>query len=157
MKKYLQIFTLIFIPLSFYAQTGNIQGNISDDNGIYVPGANVLISDLGKGAITDFDGKFTLVNVPEGTHNLQISYLGYAPIQQEVNVVAGETTVVSLIMNPSNVELQEVQVTAYGLSGQAKALNTQKTNLNITNVVSTDQIGKFPDANIGDAVKRIPG
>lgn len=53
--------------------------------------------------------------------------------------------------------MDEVQVSAYGLRGQAKALNTQRTNLNITNVVSTDQIGKFPDANIGDAVKRIPG
>ena len=157
MKKYLKFFTLVFIPLSFFAQTGNIQGTLSDENGIYVPGANVLITDLSKGAISDFDGRFTLIGVPEGNHTLQISYLGYAPIQQDVNVTAGETTVINLTMNPSNVELQEVQVTAYGLSGQAKALNTQKSNLNITNVVSTDQIGKFPDANIGDAVKRIPG
>lgn len=157
MKKYLQFFTLVFIPLSLFAQTGNIQGTLSDENGIYVPGANVLITELSKGAISDFDGRFTLIGIPEGTHTLQISYLGYAPIQQDVNVTAGETTVVNLTMNPSNVELQEVQVTAYGLSGQAKALNTQRSNLNITNVVSTDQIGKFPDANIGDAVKRIPG
>lgn len=157
MKKLIQFFVLVFAPISVLAQTGNIQGNLSDENGIYVPGANVLIVDLSKGAISDFDGKFTLVNVPEGNHTLSISYLGYAPIERQVSVTAGETTVVNLTMNPTNVELQEVQVSAYGLSGQAKALNTQKTNLNITNVVSTDQIGKFPDANIGDAVKRIPG
>lgn len=157
MKKYLQFFTLVFIPLSLLAQTGNIQGTISDDNGIYVPGANVMITSLSKGAISDFDGRFTLVGIPEGNHTIKISYLGYASIEQEVTVTANQTMVTSITMNPKSFELNEVQVTAYGLSGQAKALNTQKTNLNITNVVSTDQIGKFPDANIGDAVKRIPG
>src|SRR5690606_15207335 len=40
---------------------------------------------------------------------------------------------------------------------QAKALNAQKNNPNITNIVSADQVGRFPDANIGDAMKRIPG
>ncbi|SNY94670.1 TonB-dependent receptor [Flagellimonas pacifica] len=157
MKKYLQFFILIFLPLSVFAQTGNIQGTISDQNGIYVPGANVIISELSKGAITDFDGKFTILDVPTGDHTLQISYLGYATIEQNINIKGGETTVVSINLNPKSLELDEVQVSAYGLSGQAKALNTQKTNQNITNVVSTDQIGKFPDANIGDAVKRIPG
>lgn len=154
------LFVTLFTTLGFVksqAQTGNVQGVISDENGIYVPGANVVISELSKGAITDFDGRFTLVGIQEGTHTLEISYLGYAPIKQEVSVSSGETTSVNIVMNPINMELDEVQVTAYGLSGQSKALNTQKNNLNITNVVSTDQIGKFPDANIGDAVKRIPG
>ena len=43
------------------------------------------------------------------------------------------------------------------LRGQAKALNQQKTNSNISNVISSDQVGRFPDANIGDALKRVPG
>ena len=139
------------------AQTGNIQGTITDENGIYVPGANVYIESISKGAITDFDGRFTLVAIPEGTYTLRITYMGYADVEQEVSVASGKTSSVSIVLNPTNFELDEVQVTAYGLSGQAKALNTQRTNMNITNVVSTDQIGKFPDANIGDAVKRIPG
>lgn len=154
------LFVTLFLMLGLLnaqAQTGNIQGTITDENGIYVPGANVYIESLSKGAITDFDGRFTLVGIAAGTYTLNISYLGYADVEQEVTVSNGQTTAVSIVLNPSNVELDEVQVSAYGLSGQAKALNTQKTNLNITNVVSTDQIGKFPDANIGDAVKRIPG
>ncbi|GMN09781.1 TonB-dependent receptor [Croceitalea sp. MTPC9] len=157
MKTKLLSFITILGYVFVSAQTGNIQGTISDENGIYVPGANVYISSISKGAISDFDGRFTLVGVPEGTYSLQISYLGYANVEQEVTVADGETAVVSVTMNSQNFELEEVQVSAYGISGQAKALNTQRTNLNITNVVSTDQIGKFPDANIGDAVKRIPG
>ena len=57
---------------------------------------------------------------------------------------------------PEALELDGVVINGYN-SGQAKALNAQKNKQNITNVVSTDQIGKFPDANIGDAIKRIPG
>ena len=42
-------------------------------------------------------------------------------------------------------------------SGIVKALNKQKSDLNVTNVVSADQIGKFPDDNVGDVLKRIAG
>ena len=143
--------------LHSYAQSGNITGTISDENGIYVSGANIVIADLNKGTISDFDGRFTLVGIPEGSHSIKITYIGYGDVEQDVAVTDGETTGLTIALNPTNYQLDEVEVAAQGLSGQAKALNTQRTNLNITNVVSTDQIGKFPDANIGDAVKRIPG
>ncbi len=148
---------LVFGALSGQAQTGNIQGTITDENGIYVPGANVYIEAISKGAITDFDGKFTLVGIPEGNYTLKVTYMGYSDVEQSVSVNNGKTTAVTILLSHTNMELDEVEVTAYGLSGQSRALNTQRNNMNITNVVSTDQIGKFPDANIGDAVKRIPG
>ncbi|AOW22102.1 TonB-dependent receptor [Urechidicola croceus] len=138
------------------AQTGNLQGTITDDNGLPVPGATILIKELNKGVVSDFDGDFTMVNIPTGTHNLLIEYLGYADIKQEITINESETTTISITLTSEATELGEVYVTGFS-SGQAKALNTQKNNQNITNVVSTDQIGKFPDANIGDAVKRIPG
>ena len=52
--------------------------------------------------------------------------------------------------------LREVVVTGV-FSAQQRAIRTQKNNLNVTNIVSADQIGKFPDSNIGDALKRISG
>lgn len=157
MKNFLLLLFALTAFQAAHAQTGNVQGTISDENGIYVPGANVVIPSLGKGAISDFDGRFTLVDVPSGIHTLEITFLGYSELEREVTVTDGETTSVSFYMLPKSVELEGVEVTAYGTGGQAKALNTQRTNMNITNIVSTDQIGKFPDANIGDAVKRIPG
>ncbi len=157
MKKLLSIICLFFGLSQLMAQSGNIRGTISDNNGIYIPGATVYISSLNKGVVSDLDGKFTLLNVDEGTYTLEFSFLGYATLQEEVTVTAGETTSLNIVLSSANMELDEVQVTAYGLGGDAKALNAQKSNINITNVVSTDQIGRFPDANIGDAVKRIPG
>ncbi|MEL4308568.1 TonB-dependent receptor [Joostella sp. CR20] len=160
MKSFKLIFaTLIvaFFASSMSAQNGNVQGVITDENGIYIPGATVLIQDLNKGVVSDVDGKFTFVAVPAGKHELLIKYLGFSDYFQEIEVIAGQTVAVSVSLNSESLELEGVEVSAYGLSGQARALNTQKNNTNITNVVSTDQIGKFPDANIGDAVKRIPG
>lgn len=155
--KFYVLLTLVLLPLIVLPQRGNVQGAISDENGLYLPGANVMIASLSKGAITDFDGRFTLIDIPEGMYTLKISYLGYKDITQELEIIADTTTELFLYLEPKSMELDGVEVTAYGISGQSKALNTQKNNLNITNVVSTDQIGKFPDANIGDAVKRIPG
>lgn len=154
------IFVTLCIGLfssNILAQSGNIKGTISDENGIYLTGANVTITSLSKGAISDFDGKFTLIDIPQGTYTLKVSYLGYADVNREVTVAPKQTLEIFIITEPRTLELEAIEVTAYGLSGQSKALNTQKNNFNITNVVSTDQIGKFPDANIGDAVKRIPG
>ncbi|MDB2385521.1 TonB-dependent receptor [Polaribacter sp.] len=158
---YLKI-TLITLCLSLFAieskaQTGNLQGLITDKDGLYVPGANVAVVNLQKGAISDFDGKFTILAIPEGKHQLTISYLGYKTISREIEIKENETLQVNFVLDTDNIELDGIEITTYGLGGQAKALNTQKNNINITNVVSTDQIGKFPDANIGDAVKRIPG
>src|SRR5262249_45743351 len=41
--------------------------------------------------------------------------------------------------------------------GQARALNDQKTSINLVNLVASDQIGSFPDPNAAEAVQRIPG
>ena len=151
------ILFVAFNCTSVMAQLGNIQGEIADENGINVPGATIMISSLKKGAISDFDGHFYLVDIPTGTYTLQISYLGYENVEQEITVAANKTATASIFISPKTLELEGVEVVSYGLGSQSKALNTQKTNVNITNVVSTDQIGKFPDSNIGDAVKRIPG
>jgi TonB-dependent receptor len=44
-----------------------------------------------------------------------------------------------------------------GVNAQAKAIAKQRANVNVSNVISSDQVSKFPDSNIGDALKRIPG
>ncbi|MGO4913415.1 TonB-dependent receptor [Leeuwenhoekiella sp. W20_SRS_FM14] len=146
-----------FSSTSLSAQNSSIQGVIVDDYGINVPGAAVMIEALNKGAVSNQDGKFTFLDIPEGSHTLAIKYLGFKDMFVPVDVTSGKTTTISILLTSEETKLEDVQVIGYSSGGQSRALNTQKNNLNITNVVSTDQIGKFPDANIGDAAKRIPG
>ncbi len=148
---------IIFGANSMMAQNGIIRGMITDNNGLVVPGASVIVETTNKGAISDFDGTYTILNVQEGTYTITVKYLGYENISQEAIVPASGTVTLNFTLSGQDTELDEVLITGYGLSGQSRALNTQKNKQNITNIVSTDQIGKFPDANIGDAVKRIPG
>lgn len=158
MKKYYLLLSITFLfSLATLAQNGNIKGVIADENGIAVPGATILIEELKKGAVSDFNGNFTIVDIPSGTYHLLIRYLGYTDFKQEAVVSSSETITINVTLRSKDTELDEVEITSYSLGGQARALNIQKNKQNITNIVSTDQIGKFPDANIGDAVKRIPG
>ncbi|MHA7942703.1 TonB-dependent receptor [Formosa sp. 3Alg 14/1] len=157
MKNWITLMMLIVTTFSTLAQTGQVQGLIIDENNITIPGASVLLEELNKGAISDFNGKFTLVNVEAGTYTLIIKYLGYSEYQQQITVNPTQTTNLDITLEEQATELDEVKVVSFGFGSQARALNTQKNKKNITNIVSTDQIGKFPDANIGDAIKRIPG
>ncbi|WP_299777666.1 TonB-dependent receptor [uncultured Formosa sp.] len=157
MKNWITLMMLIATTFSAFAQTGQVQGLITDENKITIPGASVLINELNKGAVSDFNGNFTLVNVEAGTYTLIIKYLGYTEYRQQIVVTPKQTTNLRITLAEQTTELDEVQIVSFGFGSQARALNTQKNKKNITNIVSTDQIGKFPDANIGDAVKRIPG
>ncbi len=157
MKKLYVFVLLTFLSaLSMFSQEGNLQGTITDNQGLYVPYAAVSITNLKKGAISDADGKFLLLNVPVGNQTLKIEYLGFADKDVEVEVIENKTVEIKVVLISQSEQLDGVLITGFS-GGQAKALNTQKNKQNITNIVSTDQIGKFPDANIGDAVKRIPG
>lgn len=146
-----------FLTSSLLSQNGNVQGTIIDDDGIAISGATIVISTLNRGTVSDLDGKFTLLNIPTGTYVLTIKYLGFSDLKRTVDIREGKSVFLGLELNPEGIRLSGVEVHYMGSPRQVRALNTQKNNVNITNVVSTDQIGKFPDSNIGDAVKRIPG
>lgn len=157
MKTKLTLFLFFAAIVSTFSQTGNIRGVVTDDFGLYFPGANVLIESLSKGAVTDENGAYTIFNVPEGTYEVTVKYLGYKDVTVSATVVAGTTIVLNFKLSESAEELTAVQISGFSLNSQARALNTQRNKINVTNIVSTDQIGKFPDANIGDAMRRIPG
>ncbi len=88
---------------------------------------------------------------------MKVDYLGYGTHQYNVNVEPEKNTKQNIIFNKNETSIGEIVVSGATLKNQARALNKQKNNSNITNVISADQIGRFPDANIGDALKRVPG
>jgi len=87
---------------------------------------------------------------------LVVSYIGYQHKEENISVNTG-TNELTEILSANAVLNKEVVVMGDRLKGQSKALNQQKNSANITNIVSADQMGRFPDANIGDAIKRVPG
>ena len=146
------------LQLKNSAANGKVIGKVVDENGLPLPGAAVLLTDLENiGSITDSEGQFVILNVPAGEHRVKVSFLGYRVLEQTILAEEGATVSISIRMEPGFMMGEEVIVMGDRLKGQAKALNQQKNNQNITNIVAADQIGRFPDANIGDAMKRMPG
>lgn len=136
-------------------KSGLLKGRILDNEHNPLPGAVVILDDNSHSAVTDADGFYSFANLASGSHSVRVSYIGFAPSKKSVMIKNGNVTQ-DIVMDGSSQELDEVVVTGV-FSGQQRAINTQKNNVNITNVVSADQIGKFPDSNIGDALKRISG
>ena len=146
------------LPAAATAQNGAISGRILDANGLPMPGATIVLDELGsRGTSSDLNGTYSLVNIPAGAYTLSVTYIGYEPVARAVTVTAGQTTSLDIRLTEAAVVGQEVLVLGNTLQGQARALNRQRDNMNVTNVVSADQVGRFPDANLGDALKRIPG
>ncbi|MEO1436686.1 MAG: TonB-dependent receptor plug domain-containing protein, partial [Bacteroidota bacterium] len=153
---YLLILASCFFSMSM-AQTGTLRGKLTDENGLGLPGASVFIESLGKGVISDVEGNYVMLNIESGQHEVLVEFIGYADFSSTVDIAAGQTTIFNAELNPGITIGEEVLVLGDRLKGQAKALNQQKNNINITNIVAADQIGRFPDANIGDAIKRVSG
>ncbi len=151
------IFSTLFMltGLALFAQTGNLKGRVVDSNNLSLPGASIYTNDMQIGSITDVNGNYVITGLSAGEYTLKVSYIGFQPKEFKVTITAGKTTIQNLNLEPG-IGIEEVTVTG-GLQGQAKALNQQKAKANISNIIASDQVGKFPDANIGDALKRIPG
>lgn len=139
------------------AQNGSLKGRVLDnDDQLPLAGANVSIPALEIGAVTGGNGEFRILDIPEGTYEVVVDYLGYQSNTQSVEISADRTTNTYFELSSGIVDGEEVVVLGERLKGQAKALNVQRSNTNISNIVSSDQVGKFPDSNIGDALKRVP-
>ena len=155
LKFYLSVLLTVLTICSQAQQSGIIKGRVLDSDNLSMPGASVVLTSISKGAISDSYGYYTITGVPAGTYELLATYIGYTPETVQVSVEPGKTTVIEFKLK-AGIELSEIVVTGQ-LQGQTKALNTQMNKGNITNIISSDLVGRFPDANIGDALKRIPG
>lgn len=84
-------FLLIGIGLS-NAQISQVTGNVtSDEDGLPVVGASVLVKGTTVGTVTDIDGNFTITGVPASAKVLVVSFIGLqsqeVPVKSVVNVV----------------------------------------------------------------------
>lgn len=156
---YIVLAAILFLPNTISAQkNGQITGRIFDSaTKEYLPGANVVLKGTTFGAATDRSGLYRIVNIPPGTYELVVSYIGFE--NQSVNITIGTqgfTVNQDIGIKASDVQMTEIEITGM-LQGQTKALNIQKSSDKIMNAVSEEQMEKFPDINAAEVLQRIPG
>jgi TonB-linked SusC/RagA family outer membrane protein len=125
-------------------QTSSVNGVVVDQTGEAIIGATIKVKGSQKGAISDYDGNFT-IDAQRGDE-LEISYIGY---KTQVIKVAGQHVKVTLLEDSK--ALQEVVVVGFG---------TQK-KVNLTGAVSVvdgDELAQRPVANAAQALQGVvPG
>jgi len=109
------VFVALFSFVMGLAQQKNVTGLVSDDQGVPLPGATVLVVETGNGTTTDFDGNYS-IGVEEG-QTLAFSFVGYATVE----VVVGSASSYDVSLQAGNA-LDEIVVTALGIKRDEKTL-----------------------------------
>ncbi|MEM8764680.1 MAG: TonB-dependent receptor [Bacteroidota bacterium] len=135
---------------------GTVSGRVLGEEGEPLPGASIVIRELTIGTSSSLDGLFSLPRVPYGSHEIEISYIGFEPYKTTIELGSGSMSLGDVILKPSVNALGEVIITS-SLEGQQRAFNQQKNADNIKTIVSADLIGRFPDINVGEAMQRVSG
>jgi len=117
--KRIKILLILFVfPLALFSQGREVTGNVSDENGEALIGANVIIKGTTSGSITDVDGNFSLTVPDPEEAVLVFSYIGF--LTQEIPV--GNSTVIDVVLAAETIGLDEVVITALGINRDAKSL-----------------------------------
>lgn len=147
LKKEALLLVFLFISIHFaaFAQNVVVNGTVTDDTGQPLPGVNVLLQGTTTGTITDVDGQFSLNMPSDGV--LLFNFIGFS--SQTINV-AGRTSIV-VIMQPSDLSLDEVVVVGYGTMRKSDLTGSVAS-------VRSEALQNIPTADAGAALQgRVSG
>ena len=151
------VFGLGLLMVGQAASAVTLTGRIRDkDSNSYLLGATVTLRESDRTAASGSGGDFALTNVPPGTYTLVVNYLGYREFSQQVVVRDGAVVPLDVALASDAVQLGKFVVEGTR-EGQARALQQKRAAPNVMDVVSSDALGKFPDGNAAEALRRVPG
>lgn len=139
MRKLLVVqFLLCFLSLPLLAQDIAVSGKVtSGEDGSALPGVNIAVKGTSRGTSSDADGNYQ-INAPAGS-TLVFSFIGFTT--QEVAI--GNRTTINVTLAGDAAQLQEVVVTALGISREKKALGyaVQEINQQKLNIARDQNVG----------------
>ncbi|MDF2158564.1 SusC/RagA family TonB-linked outer membrane protein [Algoriphagus sp. CAU 1675] len=135
------LFSMLASITAFAQQT--VTGKVTaKEDGQAIPGVSVLVQGTSSGGVTDIDGNFS-ISVPGPESILVFSFIGF----ETQKVLVGNNTRISVSLATQESELDEVIVTAFGISQEKKALGYSAQNIN------ADEIAKSRQPNIVNALQ----
>ena len=128
-KLWLILVILMILPLGSMAQSGTVNGTVTDVNGESLPGVSVLIKGTNNGTVTDAEGTYTINAAPQDV--LRFSFVGF--LVEEVEV--GDRNRIDITMEEDISQLDEIVVIGYGtvkksdLTGAVSSVDPDDLNL----------------------------
>jgi TonB-dependent receptor len=146
---------VLLVPAGAQDRRGAISGTVTDTGHGVLKGATVDLQPSGKPAVTDSQGQFNISDLSPGEYILTISYIGLEPFTKKITVTAGETSRADAELQVA-AQSESITVTAERPHGEAEAINRERTAENILQVLPHDVITSLPNANVADAIGRLP-
>src|SRR5580658_7616443 len=132
-------------------ELGTLTGTVTDKaDGKPISGASISIPDMKTGTVTDANGKFSITLATKGIHLVQVSYVGYATFNQNVDFTV--TSHLEVQLSLSTIEAGEVVVT-----GVSKATEIKRAPIPIVAVGKTYLDQHSASGNVIDEVANLPG
>ena len=137
------------------AAAGELRGTVVDaSNTIALQAAEVRIVELGRVGTTARDGGFVFADIPPGTYTIEASYVGAPAVRETVAVPEVGTATITLALGGA--DAREILVVGQS-ANQASALSRKRAADGVSDVLTRDAIGQFPDQNVAESLRRLPG
>jgi len=143
------------VPALAQTSRGAIAGNVTDQTGAALKGAQISIAAKDIHTVSNEQGLFFINGIAPGTYELSVSYIGLTTFTESVTVAAGQTLNVSAKLQVARVS-ESVIVTAARASAEAEAINVERAADNLLQVVPNEIMTSLPNANLADALGRLP-
>lgn len=152
MRKFLHLtaFVLIAVTSAMGQQTSTVSGVITDAKNLPLPGVSVIIDGTIKGASSDFNGKYEIANVSDGTYTITASFVGYKTVSNQITV-SGANATQNFILQEDLLSLDEVVIT-----GSSNPKTKLESSIAVT-TMSAKQIESRSPQSTADLLQSIPG
>lgn len=135
--------------------SGAIAGTVTDPAGIALQGARVAIDAKDVHVISNEQGRYYISALPPGDYSLTVSYVGFARFTKAIAVAPGQTLNLNAQLQVESAK-QSVLVSASRATGEVEAVNIERSADNILQVLPSQVITSLPNANMADALGRMP-
>lgn len=137
------------------AIAGEVTGTVTDaSETVALQAAEIRIIELNRTAVTERDGSFRFVDVPAGKYTLETRYVGVPTQRQTISV--SETGTLRTNVTLGTADARNILVFGQG-ANQASALSRKRAADTVSDVLTRDAIGQFPDQNVAESLRRLPG
>ena len=140
---YVGALSVLLYAMPGHAQTGGVQGKVTDENQQPLVGASVHIVELNRQAGTNEAGNYSFSGVPDGSYTVTVSFIGYEQAERPVTV-SGSVQTVDFDLVSGGESLDEVVVIGYGtarrrdLTGSVASVQAKDFNKGV--IAAPDQL-----------------
>ena len=143
---------LLVVPSIGAQQGGTVTGRVLDSqSGQPLAAAQVFISALDLGGLTQQNGRYLLQNVPAGTHTLTVARIGYRTTEAQVSVGGGQTVEQNFAVAEEALQLDEIIVTGTPGGTQRRAIGNTVETVDVSELLANVSVRDFQDLLSGRA------